>query len=111
MELLITDAIKMIQAKKKRPSMEEIYNTIVRQNEGTTMDEFKNVFDECLSREVIKKRDERDSYFVEVNANEDSEVPVHDEVSVHATCDESKNKIHMEKRDSDGGRSGFNRNG
>ena len=66
METLIKDSITLLQAKKKRPAMEEIFNMVVRQSEGSTIEEFKDVFDCCLDSGTIKQRGEKDWSFVDV---------------------------------------------
>ena len=66
METLIKDSITLLQAKKKRPAMEEIFNMVVRQSERSTIEEFKDVFDCCLDSGTNKQRGEKDWYFVDV---------------------------------------------
>ena len=63
MECLIKDAIEILQSKKKRPAMEDIFNIAVRQGEAVTIEEFKEVFEDCLKRGIIEQRGEKDSYF------------------------------------------------
>lgn len=79
MENLIKDAILLLQDKKKRPSMQNIYNVIKRADANINMEDFKNTFDDCLERQVVKKRTNRDSYFVawgeEIMENEENEIP------------------------------------
>ena len=62
MECLIKDAIEILQSKKKRPSMEEIFNMAVRQGEAVTIEEFKEVFEDCLKRGIIEQRGEKDFF-------------------------------------------------
>ena len=72
MEQLIVDAVLLLRSKKKRPSMESIFNEVKCQDESKTIEVFKDTFDDCLERKVIMKRGNKDSYFV-TGCDEDRE--------------------------------------
>ena len=78
MENLIKTAINDLRVKKKRPSMEEIFNMVKRKDEVITMEEFKDVFDRLYNNNVIGKFADRNSYFItdkpESNDNENTTV-------------------------------------
>lgn len=90
MEKSIKDAIEHLSSQKKRPSMEEIFNVIKRQDECLEMECFKEVFDDCLDREKIKKRRGKDSYYVEKDEEEEEnkETKSYDE-----SYDENNDKV------------------
>ena len=67
MEDYIIDAVSYLMEKRKRPSMEEIYNHIKRKYEYITMDSYKEVFDQLEKDDKIIKRKDRDSYYISSN--------------------------------------------
>ena len=59
--------------------MEGIFNTTSYWGDEVTFKHFKEVFEDCLERGVLKQRGERDSYFVDDSANSE----VIEEINVH----------------------------
>ena len=67
MNKYIVDAINNLKKAKKRPSMKEIYNNMKRKNEEITIESFKESFDLLEENGVINRRNERDSYFLNIS--------------------------------------------
>lgn len=79
MEKEIVTGIKYLKEKHKRPSMQEIYNHVKRNDVNISMDEFKDIFDQLLESGKIVKRS-GDSY----NVNDDF-IPSDNEIELNTT--------------------------
>ena len=71
MERLIKKSIEFLRSKRKRPSLQDIFNTTKYWDEHVTIETFKYTFDECLESGVIQQTGDRDSYFVVETENND----------------------------------------
>ena len=64
MEESMKQAINHLRSKKNRPSLQNVFHAVKLWDEEVTIENFKDVFDDCLSGGTLVQRTDKDSYMV-----------------------------------------------